>query len=68
MSVIGYDAARPKRGGAKPQSWSRMARAVRRLDRAERYSPILCVAILLIVGVLVKTAPILHAHLVHLAH
>jgi hypothetical protein len=66
MSVIGYDAApRPRSGGAKLQSWPRMARALRRLDRAERYSPILCVATLLIVGVLVKSAPILHAYLAH---
>jgi hypothetical protein len=60
MSVIGYD-ARPR--GTGPRMWRRAARALRRLDRAERYSPILCVATLLIVGLLVKTAPIFHAYL-----
>jgi hypothetical protein len=66
MSVIGYDAAaRPRSVGAKRQVWPRVARAVRRLDRAERYSPVLCVAMLLIVGLLVKTAPLIHTYLAH---
>jgi hypothetical protein len=64
MSVIGYDAAaRPRSVGAKRQAWPRVARAVRRLDRAERYSPMLCVATLLMVGLLVKTAPMIHSYL-----
>jgi hypothetical protein len=64
MSVIGYDAApRPRSVGAKPRVWLRVARAVRRLDRAERYSPMLCVATLLMVGLLVKTAPMIHSYL-----
>jgi hypothetical protein len=62
--VIGYDAAaRPRNVGAKRQVWPRVARAVRRLDRAERYSPMLCVATLLMVGLLVKTAPMIHSYL-----
>jgi hypothetical protein len=66
MRVIGFDASpRPQSVGAKRQVWPRRARAVRRLDRAERYSPILCIATLLIVGLLVKTAPIIQTHLAH---
>ena len=64
MSVIGYDAA-PHPRGTEPRMWRGVARALRRLDRAERYSPILCVATLLIVGLLVKTSPIIHAYLAH---
>jgi hypothetical protein len=64
MSVIGHDAA-PRPRGTKLRVWRRVARALRRLDRTERYSPILCVTTLLIVGLLVKSAPIIHASLAH---
>ena len=66
MSAIGYGAApRPRNAGAKLRIWLRLAPALRQLDRTERYSPILCIATLLTVGVLVKTAPIIQAYLAH---
>ena len=66
MSMIGYGTApRPRSAGAKPRIWPRLASALRRLDRTERYSPILCAATLLIVGVLVKSAPVIQTYLAH---
>ncbi len=61
MSAIGYDTAHgSRRIGANRRGWRRMMRALRRLDRGERYSPVLCVAMLLIVGLAVKSSPAIH--------
>ncbi len=40
---------------SKKPGWRRTMRSLRRLDHDERYSPVLCIATLLIVGLLVKS-------------
>ena len=66
MSVIGYDiGVRPGGTGVTRRMWRAFARRLRRLDRGERYSPLLCIATLLIVGLLVKTIPAIHLYLAH---
>ena len=60
MNAIEYTtSAAPGRIGAKRQGWRRMMRALRRLD--ERYSPVLCIAMLLVVGLLVKSSLVIRA-------
>jgi hypothetical protein len=66
MSAIGHDVVHRRESRIQPPGGRRAARAMRRLGHGERYSPILCVATLLIVGLLVKTAPLIQQ--VHLAH
>jgi hypothetical protein len=57
MNAIEYDTSpAPRRIAAKKQGWRRMMRALRRFDHGERYSPVLCIAMLLIVGLLVKSS------------
>ena len=67
MSVIANGpVVRPQGAGAKLQLvWRRCARALRRLDRGERYSPVLCVAALVMVGLIVKTIPTIQTLLAH---
>ncbi len=61
MSAIGYDTAYgSRRIGSNRLDRRRMMRALRRLDRSERYSPVLCVAMLLIIGLVVKSSPAIH--------
>ena len=63
MSTVGYGtSAGWRRIDAKPRRWRRVARALRRFDNDERYSPVICVATLLIVGVIVKLIPAIQAH------
>ena len=66
MSVVANDtAARPRRAGATARIWRQLARTLRRLDRSERFSPVWCIATLLIVGLIVKTVPAIQAFLAH---
>jgi hypothetical protein len=67
MSVIANGPViRPQGAGARLQTvWRRFARAMRRLDRGERYSPVLCVAALVMVGLIVKTMPAIQMLLAH---
>jgi hypothetical protein len=51
--------------GAKPRFWRRLARAFRRFDRDERFSPLICIATLLIVGIAVKFIPVVQTQLHH---
>src|SRR5262249_43026345 len=65
MSTVGYDTSvTRKRIAPKPRRWQRqLARACRRFDAGEQYSPLLCVAMLLIVGLIVKLFPAIQTHL-----
>jgi hypothetical protein len=63
MSTVEHrTAAAWHRIAATPRPWQRFARALRRFDEDERYSPVICVATLLIVGVIVKLIPAIQAH------
>ena len=66
MSVIASDTViRPRRAGSKARIWPRFARVLRRFDRGERYSPVLCIAALLMTGLMVKTVPAIQTFLAH---
>jgi hypothetical protein len=66
MSVVESDmVARPGRARAKPRTWQGFVRSLRRLGGSEAYSPVLCISTLLIVGLIVKTAPAIQALLAH---
>ena len=66
MSAVGSDiGVRPSGVRAMRRIWRAFARGVRRLERGERYSPVLCIATLVIVGLLVKTVPAIHFYVAH---
>jgi hypothetical protein len=66
MNTIGYDASgASKQIAARRPRWQRFAELLRRFDRDERYSPGLSVAMLLVVGLIVKLAPVIHGNLPH---
>jgi len=63
MSTVGYGAfATPSGRRAKTQRLRRFARALRRIDSDERYSPVLCIAMILVVGLIVKLTPVMHVY------
>jgi hypothetical protein len=66
VSVLASDvAARPLSAEAKPRIWRAFARALpwRQGSEQNPYSPALCIAMLLTVGLIVKIGPAIHAYL-----
>jgi len=63
MGTVGYgDLVTPSGLSAKGWRWRRFARALRRFDRSERYSPVLSIALILVVGLVVKLTPVMHVY------
>ena len=61
MRVVDSDAAvRPTSGEPKSRLRRQLAHALRRRDGGNPYSPVLSVALLLIVGFIVKSGPAIH--------
>jgi hypothetical protein len=62
MTALEYDTAVGRRRlGAHRHGWRRVMRALGRLDHDEHYSPVLCIAMLLIVGFALKSTAAIHA-------
>jgi hypothetical protein len=64
-AVLDRTAARPRIPRAKPRIWQAVARALSWLDGSKNdpYSPLVCISMLLLAGLLVKIGPGLHAYL-----
>ncbi len=66
MSAIESDPGGPTYVEAKPRIFRQLTQPAISHDAAEHnpYSPVMCVAMLLIIGLIVKIGPAIHAYLV----
>jgi hypothetical protein len=64
-AVLHRAAARPRSHRAKPRIWQAVGRALSWLDGSKNdpYSPLVCISMLLLAGLLVKIAPAFPAYL-----